>query len=324
MAPMFQHVALSDIDPDDSPFVVTYRPQMELLQRSVARRGVLTPLHLRRLPGQTRLQVVCGSKRVQAGQEAACSRVPALIYEVTELADEQAFLLAMYDNLGCRVLNVVEKARLLWRLRQDFHYSIATLTAVCCPLLDLPPRSETVEAYCRLAGLDEALQAATVEGALPFETALWIGQHAAADRQALVGLFTSLKLSSSRAREFASLIEEICQRDACSATSLLAHLQMATLLSQPRLAGPQKIEQVRRLLRQVRYPRLSAHEQRFQESLRRLRLPSQISVQPPPYFEGQQFQVTFSFATRQELQQHAQRLLEAAAAPAMDDILALL
>jgi ParB-like chromosome segregation protein Spo0J len=268
--------------------------------------------------------VVCGSKRLQAGQEAACSRVPALIYEVTELADEQAFLLSMYDNLGCRSFNAVEKARLLWRLRQDFHYPMATLTEVCCPLLDLPPRSETVEAYCRLAGLDEALQAATVEGALPFETALWIGQHAAADRQALLMLFTSLKLSSNRAREFTSLIEEICRRDACSAASLLAHVEMATLLSEPALAGPQKIEQVRRRLRQVRYPRLSAHEQRFQESLRHLRLPSQISIRPPPYFEGQQYQVTFSFGTRQELQQHAQRLLDAATAPAVDDLLTLL
>lgn len=324
MAPTFQYVPFADIDHNDTTFIVTYRPQMESLRRSVARLGVLTPLHLRRLPGQTRLQVVCGSKRVQAGQEAACSCAPALIYDVPELPDEQAFLLAMCDNLGCRPLNVVEKARLLRRLRQDFHYPMATLIDVWCPLFDLPPRPETVEAYCRLAGLDDALQAATVEGALPFETVLWIGQHAAADRQVLLALFTSLQLSSSRAREFASLIEEICRRDACSAAFLLAHVGITTLLSEPALAGPQKIEQVRRLLRQVRYPRLSAHEQRFQESLRHLRLPSQISVRPPPYFEGQQYQVTFSFGTRQELQQYAQRLLKAAAAPAVDDLLALL
>jgi ParB-like nuclease domain len=323
MVPIFQYVALADIDPDDTTCIVTYRPQMQLLRRSVARLGVLTPLHLRRFPERTRLQVVCGSKRLQACQETACTRVPALIYEAAGLADEQAFLLALHDNLGCRPLNVVEKARVLHRLRQDFHYPTATLIDVWCPLLDLPPRPETVDAYCHLAGLDDALQAATVEGVLPFDTALWIGQHTAADRQALLALFTGLKLSSNRAREFAGLIDDICQRDACSVASLLTHLGIAMLLGEPTLAGPQKIEHVRRLLRQTRYPRLSAHEQRFQEGIRRLRLPSQISVRPPPYFEGQQYQVSFSFGSRQELQQYAQRLLEAAAAPALDDLLTL-
>jgi hypothetical protein len=106
--------------------------------------------------------------------------------------------------------------------------------------------------------------------------------------------------------------------------SLLTRLGIVRLLGDPTLAGPQKIEQVRRLLRQTRYPRFSAHEQRFQEGLRHLRLPSQISVRPPPYFEGQQYQVSFSFGSRQELQQYAQRLLEAATASALDDLLALL
>jgi hypothetical protein len=324
MAPIFQYVALADIADDDTTCIVTYRPQMELLRRSVARLGVLTPLHLRRFPERPRLQVVCGSKRLQACQAAACTRVPALIYEAEELSDEQAFLLALHDNLGCRPLNVVEKARILHRLRQDFHYPTATLIDVWCPLLALPPRPETVDAYCHLARLDDALQAATVEGVLPLDTALWIGQHSAADRQAWLVLLTGLKLSSSRVREFASLIDDICQRDACSVASLLTRLGIARLLDEPTLAGPQKIEHVRRLLRQTRYPRFSAHEQRFQEGVRHLRLPSQISMRPPPYFEGQQYQVSFSFGSRQELQQYAQRLLEAAAAPALDDLLTLL
>jgi hypothetical protein len=246
-----------------------------------------------------------------------------LIHEAAELSDEQAFLLAIYDNLGCRRLNVVEKARIVRRLREDFHYSTAMLLDVWCPLLDLPPRCDTLDAYAGLARLDDALQGATIDGALPVETALWIGRHEAADRQVLVDLFTGLKLSSNRIREFAGLIDEICQRDACGAAVLLDSLQVPALLADPTLPGPQKIEHIRRLLRHVRYPRFSAHEQHFQETLRRLRLPSQISLRPPPYFEGQQYQVTFSFGTRQELQQVAQRLLEAAANAALDDLLEL-
>ena len=59
-------------------------------------------------------------------------------------------------------------------------------------------------------------------------------------------------------------------------------------------------------------------------SVRRLRLPPQISLRPPPYFEGQQYQVTLSFGQRQELQQYAQRLLDAAQHEALDTLLELL
>jgi ParB family chromosome partitioning protein len=297
---------------------------MHALQRSIGQTGVLTPVHLRQVPGAGGYQVVCGSKRLQACQDTGCTTVPALLHRVEELSDEQAFLLAVYDNLGCRPLNAVEKGRILLRLRDAFGYAAVVLRTEFCPLLDLPPQTETLAAYCTLAALDEALQAGVVDGGLPLDIALWIGRQPLADRQALLALFTGLKLGSNRARELATMLDEICQRDVCSATDILQSLGVPGILAAPHLAGPQKMEQVRRVLHTARYPRFSAHEQRFQEALRHLRLPSQVSLRPPPYFEGQQYQVTFGFRTRHELQQYAQRLLDAATNPMLDDLCSLL
>jgi len=323
MAPVFRHVPLTEIALDDHTFVVTYHPEMQALQRSVACVGVLTPLHLRQPSDQAPLQVVCGSKRLLACQQTGHTEVPALVYNAAELSEQQAFLLALHDNLGCRALNAVEKGRILWRLQQ-FGLQPDTWLQEVCALLDLPPRPETLEAYGRLATLEEALQAAVVEGVLSLETALWIGAYPAEDRQALLAVFTGLKVGTNRAREFATYIDEICQRDACTPAGLLQVLGVPTLLAEAQLPGPQKLESVRRVLRQARYPQLSAYEQRFQEATRRLRLPSQISLRPPPYFEGQQYQVTLSFGQRQELQQYAQRLLDAAQHEALDTLLELL
>lgn len=324
MAPVFRHIALTDIALDDRTFIVTYRPEMHALQRSVAQVGVLTPLHLRQLSDQAPLQVVCGSKRLLACQQTGHTSVPALVYSAAELPDHQAVLLALHDNLGCRVLNAVEKARFLLRLRQDFTYPPTALLQEFLPLLDLPPRLDTLEAYCTLAALEDALQAAVVEGTLLLETALWIGAHAAEDQQALLGLFTGLKVGQNRARECAAYIDEICQRDACRPAGLLHDLGVPGVLADAQLSGPQKLDSVRRLLRQARYPQFSAYEQRFQEAVRRLRLPPQINLRPPPYFEGQQYQVTLSFGQRQELQHYAQRLLDAAGHEALDELLELL
>jgi len=324
MAPVFRQVLLTEIALDDRTFIVTYRPEMHALQRSIAHVGVLTPVHLRQASAQAPLQVVCGSKRLLACQQTGHTSVPALVYSTAELPEPQAFLLALHDNLGCRVLNAIEKARILWRLRQDFHAQPATLMQEFCPLLDLPPRAETLQAYCSLATLEDALQIAVVEGTLPLDTALWIGAHAAADRQALLQLFTGLKVGSNRAREFATYIDEICQRDACTPAALLQNLGVPAWLAEPQLAGPQKLERMRHLLRQARYPQLSTYEQRFQAAARRLRLPPQIALRPPPYFEGQQYQVTLSFGQRQELRHYAQRLLDAAEHEALDELLELL
>jgi DNA-directed RNA polymerase specialized sigma24 family protein len=158
MAPLFRQVALTEIALDDRTFIVTYRPEMHALQRSIAHIGVLTPVHLRRPADQSALQVVCGSKRLLACQQTGHTSVPALVYSAAELPEPQAFLLALHDNLGCRVLNAVEKARILWRLRQEFAVQPATLQQQFCPLLDLPPRAETLHAYCALATLEDALQ----------------------------------------------------------------------------------------------------------------------------------------------------------------------
>ena len=318
--PTFGYIPVADISLEEEAFVVTYRPQLQRLLDSVAEVGVLTPLHLRRTAAPAPLQLVTGSKRLGAARQSGQATVPALVHEAEELSEQQAFLLAVHDNLACRSFNAVEKARILRRLRQDFQYPDNALTGQFCPLLDLPPRADTLQAYCTLVTLDDALQAAVVEYGLPVDVALWAGSLDSADQRAVLPIFTTLQLGSNRAQECAAHIEEVCQRDACTAAALLERLGIPALVADPQRSGPQKREAVRHALRQARYPQLTAHEQRYQEAVRRLRLPPAVSLRPPPYFENSRYQVSFSFSRKQELRHAAQRLLDAADSEAMDDL----
>jgi hypothetical protein len=324
MAPAFRHVDLAEIDVDDLTCVVTYRPHMVALQRSIADAGVLTPLHLRALDGRERLQLVSGWKRLLACQQTGHMQVPALVYDVGELSDEAALLVAVHENLGCRALNAVEKGRVLHRLRERFHYPVDELVKTWCPRLEVAPRLDVLEAHCTLIGLDEALQDAVIAHTLPLEAALWIGRQEAVDREVLLPLFADLKLGQNRAREFVGLIDEICLRDQCGAVQLWEDLELADILRDAALSGPQRIEHLRRRLRTRRYPMFRAHEEQFEAARQALRLPSQISLQPPPYFDGSQYQVSFRFGSREELHAYAQKLLASAATEALEVLLKLL
>lgn len=324
MALAFRDVDLTEIDAVDMACVVTYRPQMAALQRSIADAGVLTPLHLRALGGRDKLQIVSGWKRVVACRETGHTHVPALIHEAGELSDEAAFLLAVQENVGCRAFNAVEKGRVLQQLRQQFQYPVDELVKTWCPRLDVMPRLSAFEAHCMLTTLNESLQEAVVAGNLPLEAALWMGQQASADREVLQSMFTQLKLGQNRTREFVTLIDEICLRDACRVVQLWESLDLASLLSDPELPGPQCVDQIRRRLRMCRYPMYQAHEAQFETARRALRLPSPISLQPPPYFDGTQYQVSFRFGSREELQSYAQKLVDAASAEALGTLLGLL
>jgi hypothetical protein len=324
MAPAFRTVDIAAIDVDDFTYVVTYRPQMATLARSIADIGVVTPLHLRGLPGRERWQIISGWKRLLVCQQTGRMQVPALVYREGELSDHAALLLAVHDNLGCRELNPVEKGRVLSRLREACHDTVDELVKTWCPLLEIPPRSDTLEAYCMLTTLDDALQEAVSVYSLPLETALWIGQRDRAEREVLRPVFTDLKLGQNRAREFVGLIDEICLRDGCNVVQLWDDLGLADLLHDADLSGPQRIDQLRRRLRTRRYPLLRSHEERFEAARRQLRLPSPISLQAPPYFDGSQYQVAFRFGTREELQTYAQKLLDSASTDALASLLKLL
>ena len=324
MAPTFRDVSLTDIALENTQWLLTYQPQLDVLRRSIAQIGVVTPVHLRSLPGHETLQIVCGFQRVYVAQEGGQTTVPALIHSAAELSDEQAFLLTVHENLGCRPLNVVEIGRVLWRLQHEFGYQVSTVLQEFCPLLGVPPRRDTVTMYEAFRALDAPLQAATVDGRLAMSTALWIGEHEGTDRQELARLFTEVKLGSNRAREFIASIDDICRRDDCRASAVLQQIDVEEILGDTKLAGPQKIERLRQRLRQARYPQLSAYEARFQTAVRQLRLPGQVRLRPPPSFDGSEYHVTFNFHSREVLQQSAQSLLDAASTEALAELLELL
>jgi ParB family chromosome partitioning protein len=117
--------------------------KLEELAQSIAERGVLQPIVVRKVGNG--YQIVAGERRWRASQRARLHEIPAL---VRELDDTQTLEIAIIENIQRADLNAIEEAEAYQRLIGDFGHSQEALgklvqksrshVANLLRLLDLP------------------------------------------------------------------------------------------------------------------------------------------------------------------------------------------
>jgi len=76
--------------------------------------------------------------------------------------------------------------------------------------------------------------------------------------------------------------------------------EIQTILSQKELTPSQKTERVKKVLMDLRYPKMRQLEENFEKKRKDLNLPSNISLRHQPFFEGKGLKVEFQFETMEE------------------------
>ncbi len=112
-------VPVSDIRPHpDQPRRHFDEEKLEELAQSIAERGVLQPIVLRKTG--TGYQIVAGERRWRAAQRARLHEMPAL---VREFNDTETLEIAIVENVQRSDLNAIEEAEAYQRLVTDFGHS---------------------------------------------------------------------------------------------------------------------------------------------------------------------------------------------------------
>ncbi|MDZ3832016.1 MAG: ParB/RepB/Spo0J family partition protein [Sphingopyxis sp.] len=115
------------------------------LSESIAARGLLQPIIVRRAPDGPGYQLVAGERRWRAAQRAGLHQIPAL---VRELDDAATYEIALVENIQRQDLNAIEEASAYRKLIEDFGHNQEALArlvgksrshvANLMRLLDLP------------------------------------------------------------------------------------------------------------------------------------------------------------------------------------------
>lgn len=129
--------------------------QVELID-SVRRRGVLQPI-LVRPDGEGGFEIVAGERRWRAAQAAQLHEVPAV---VRDFSDQEAFEVALVENIQREDLSPIEEARGYQRLASDFNHTQADIA-------DMVGKSRShVANLMRLLDLPDAVQDMVAEGTI--------------------------------------------------------------------------------------------------------------------------------------------------------------
>lgn len=89
------------------PYKVLDNEEMEALTESIHSEGVLSPLIVRPLEGTDGYEVISGHRRLHAAQKAGLSKVPTLVYEISQ---EEAAIMLVDSNLHREHILPSEKA----------------------------------------------------------------------------------------------------------------------------------------------------------------------------------------------------------------------
>jgi hypothetical protein len=95
-------------------------------------------------------------------------------------------------------------------------------------------------------------------------------------------------------------LEEISRRNQCEEKDIVERSEIQTVLSQKELTPSQKTERVKKVLTDLRYPKLNQLEKAFEKKRKDLNLPSNISLHHVPFFEGKRLRVEFQFENIEE------------------------
>ncbi len=293
-----QGIPLEQIDLSDETFSVNYMPGLETLRSSIEGIGLIQPVLLKKRPNG--YQIISGFRRICIVKELGNSEIESRVFEEKETDEFRLFSLSIHENLTTRGFNTVEKAIALHKLIDRFQIDPREVIKDFLPSLGLEPNEKILNTYLSLARMEDEIKQYVLREQVSRSNIRRLSGLTSDDRMAFLSFASYLKLGENRLREILTLLEEISRRNRCRTRDIVGRPEIQAVLSQEELTPPQKTDRVKKILRDLRYPKMHQLEEEFEKKRKDLNLPSNISLRPQPFFEGKGLRVEFQFETMRE------------------------
>ena len=272
----FEDVHLALVDFQNRSFFIGPEGDIGSLKDSINEVGLINPPVLRR--AGDKYQIISGRRRLEAFKELGFSRVFSKNYEAHEISDEDCLKLILYDNQ--ERIGEIERAELLLKFKDICGLDEIELTRRVLPYLGISPTRRNFEKYVRLGKLEQEIKDALYSQRITLEQALILSETDVANRVEMFRrVLLRIKLNTNETREVVKEIQEVASRDEKGVGEIIDEIEL-------KCGGGELKNAFRRELKLMRYPVLTRAEEEFQDCLKGLDLPKEVSVFHAPFFEG--------------------------------------
>ncbi len=302
-APVGQFVRIADLKqrPEVYSFSWPSGEEEHRLRRSLEEFGLLHPLIA--VPTPDGLLLVAGRRRARVLGESGVDHAAVRVVEPGEPAALWDLLLE--EHRLARPLNPVEVGRYVRARMGATGEDAEEIARSVLPRLGLPARVGVLEDYAWVAELPPTLRTAFADGRLPLQGVRVLARAPRDDALAVLALLSQGRLGTNRFSELARWVLECAGAAGVSAADWIREQGVDAFAGEP--------DALRREVRRRRYPRVTAREASFGRDLRSLRLPGNVHVAHPPWFEGGRLSCQIGFGSVRELEAAVASLAEAAA-----------
>jgi hypothetical protein len=130
------------------------------------------------------------------------------------------------------------------------------------------------------------------------QAALKICQFKKKEQKVLLKIFQKISFSISQQLKLIEMVEELIFRDKCAIQDIMNKVKINRFLDQEK---PQK--KVLSQIFELRYPLYTKMEKEWQEEVKKLKLPNQVSIFHAPFFEKKEIELRAKFKNLDEVKE---------------------
>ncbi len=284
-------VDIDRIDTKQGSYRITTDDDIEPLIHSIKVSGLINP-PLVRSSGRGYI-VVSGFKRLRALAANQIFKTCVTVLDGDDGLDERCAMVAISDNAFQRELNSVELSRGVLLLKPALNFQ--RIARISGAVFNKTMNAGFVEKLYRLGSMPNEIHRLILDGRLSMTGALKLDGYPEDTLWAFVKLFTDVKLGLNKQLEVITNIHEISARDKISCFDLILSKDIQAILNNNPDNPSARGGLLRIHLARLRYPKLSAARQAFQERVSALGFGKELRLDPPVNFESMDYTISFKF-----------------------------
>jgi ParB family chromosome partitioning protein len=286
-------IQLENLNLNDKRFQVSHFYSLDQLIQSIREVGLIYPPVVTQRNGF--LVPVTGWKRILACKQLPLSPIPVFVSKETD--DLKSFKLALFENLTTRGFDLIERAEIVSRLKK-FGETEERIIQGYFPLFGIPPIYDYYDLYIKISRMNRKEKRITSEKKMALSVVEHLIQFSPKERKLIFPVIVFL--SQNKQKELLESTREISLREEMPVQEIFNSDEIKDVLFSENLSPIQKADRLRLLLKEKRFPLLSARERSFESAKRKLGWPKDIDLSPTPYYEDNEVHIKFSFTGKKD------------------------